>query len=42
MGFAAGMMLAAACVGLVIPAVDLTGLKGLWQVALGFFAGAAF
>lgn len=42
MGFAAGMMLAAASVGLIIPAVDRVGLTGIWQVVIGMVAGALF
>ena len=40
LGFCAGMMLAAAVVCLVLPAVDSAGEGGLWQVALGILAGA--
>ena len=42
LGFAAGVMLAAAVIGLVLPAVEITGKAGLWQVVLGILAGAVF
>lgn len=42
MGFAAGVMLAAAVIGLVLPAVELTGKSGIWQVVIGILAGAVF
>lgn len=42
MGFAAGVMLAAAMVGLILPAAELTGKSGLWQVVLGILVGAVF
>ena len=42
MGFAAGMMLAAASIGLIVPAVDRVGLSGIWQVILGMICGALF
>jgi len=41
MGFCAGTMLAAAIVGLVLPAVEQTSPMGWWQVALGVAAGVA-
>ena len=40
LGFCAGMMLAAAVVCLVIPAVEGAGEGRLWQVAVGIVAGA--
>ncbi|MBR5519224.1 MAG: ZIP family metal transporter, partial [Clostridia bacterium] len=42
MGFAAGIMLAAAVMGLILPAVEMTGVSGVWQVVVGVFAGAIF
>ena len=42
LGFAAGVMLAAAVMGLVLPAVELTGKSGLWQVVAGILGGAVF
>lgn len=42
MGFAAGVMLAAAILGLVLPAVDICGASGIWQVLLGIAAGVLF
>ncbi len=42
LGFAAGVMLAAAVIGLVLPAVEIIGKSGLWQVVLGILAGAIF
>lgn len=41
-GFAAGVMLAASILGLILPAVEITGLRGLWQVIAGVLAGAVF
>ena len=41
-GFAAGVMLAASILGLILPAVEITGLHGLWQVIAGVLAGAVF
>lgn len=42
MGFAAGVMLAAAMIGLILPAADLAGKTGIWIVGLGLAAGAVF
>lgn len=42
LSFAAGVMFAAATVGLILPAVDQTGLRGIWQVVLGILVGAVF
>ena len=42
LSFAAGVMLCAAITGLIFPAVEQTGLRGIWQVVLGVLAGAAF
>lgn len=41
MGFCAGTMLAAAIVGLITPAVGMTGPAGWWQVIVGVAAGVA-
>ena len=35
-------MLSAAITGLILPAVEQTGLRGIWQVVLGVLAGAVF
>jgi len=40
MGFAAGVMMAAAVIGLILPAVEMTGKAGIWQVVIGILAGA--
>lgn len=40
--FAAGVMLAAAITGLILPAVELDGAGGIWTVAGGIFCGAVF
>lgn len=40
MGFAAGVMLAASIMGLILPAVELTGKGKIWIVGMGIFAGA--
>ena len=42
LSFAAGVMFAAATVGLILPAVDQTGIRGIWQVVLGILVGAVF
>ncbi len=42
MGFASGIMLAAAVLGLIVPATEIAGKSGFWIVALGILAGAAF
>lgn len=42
MSFAAGVMLCAAVLGLIVPAVELTGKAGLWQAVAGNFTGALF
>ncbi len=41
MGFCAGTMLAAAIVGLLAPAVEMTSPAGWWQVIVGVVAGVA-
>lgn len=40
LSFAAGVMLAAAVLGLIIPSVERVGKYGLWVVISGVFAGA--
>lgn len=42
MGFAAGVMLAAAVVGLILPSIDLVGASGIWMVGIGMLCGALF
>lgn len=42
LGFAAGIMLAAAVLGLILPSVEAVGKEGLYITALGVFAGALF
>lgn len=42
LGFAAGVMLAAAVIGLILPSAEMTGQSGIWMTALGIFAGAVF
>lgn len=42
MSFAAGVMLAAAVMGLILPAAELGGPGGIWIVAVGIFIGAVF
>lgn len=41
LGYCAGMMLAAAIVCLLMPAIDATGFAGSWQIACGVAAGVA-
>lgn len=41
-GCAAGIMLCAAVIGLIIPAVNFSGEKAVWLPTLGIFCGAAF
>ena len=38
-GFAAGVMLSAAIIGLIMPATQAVGAKGIWQVLLGIACG---
>ena len=40
LAFAAGVMLAAAVLGLILPAVEYGGQHGLWITVAGVFAGA--
>jgi len=42
LGFAAGVMLAAAIIGLILPAVETSENQGIWVVVVGILAGAAF
>ena len=42
LSFAAGVMLAAAIMGLILPAVELGGRHGVWMAALGVCVGALF
>ena len=42
LGFAAGIMLAAAVLGLILPSVELTGKDGFWVTAAGILTGAVF
>lgn len=42
MGFAAGVMLAAAIIGLILPAAEMVGKSGIWVVGLGLLSGAVF
>jgi ZIP family zinc transporter len=42
MGFCAGIMLAASVVGLILPATEMVGTAGWWQVAIGVLGGALF
>lgn len=41
-GFAAGVMLAAAVLGLILPAVEMGGTGNLWMVCIGILSGAFF
>lgn len=40
MGFAAGVMMAAAVVGLILPAMEGTGKEGIWIIGVGILCGA--
>ncbi len=42
MGFAAGVMLAAAIIGLILPATEMAGKSGIWIIGLGLLVGAIF
>lgn len=42
MGFAAGVMLAAAIIGLILPATEMAGKSGIWIIGLGLLVGAVF
>ena len=41
-GAAAGIMLCAAILGLVVPSVEFSGARALWLTPLGIFCGAFF
>lgn len=41
-GCAAGIMLCAAILGLIIPAIEFSGERALWLPTVGMFCGAAF
>ena len=40
LSFAAGVMLSAAFVGLIMPSIEYGGENGIWMTILGIFAGA--
>jgi len=42
LGFCAGIMLAAAALGLIVPAVEMAGASRWWLAAIGVAAGALF
>lgn len=42
LGFAAGIMLAASVLGLVIPSIEFGGNHGIWITAIGILTGALF
>ena len=42
LGFAAGIMLAAAILGLIIPSAQQAGKSGIWMTVAGVFCGALF
>ncbi len=42
LGFAAGIMLAAAVLGLILPSAELTGKSGIWVTVAGILVGALF
>lgn len=42
LGFAAGVMLAAAIVGLILPSLDYGGSHGIWITGVGILLGALF
>ncbi len=42
LGFAAGIMLAAAVLGLVLPSVEMAGKSGIWMTVTGILTGAVF
>ena len=41
-GFAAGIMLSAAVLGLILPSMESAGKSGIWMTVLGILAGALF
>lgn len=42
LGFAAGIMLAAAVLGLILPSMEAAGKSGIWMTVIGILAGALF
>ncbi|MEE1199335.1 MAG: ZIP family metal transporter [Christensenellales bacterium] len=42
LGFAAGVMLAAAIIGLILPSLDYSGAHGVWVTVPGMLTGALF
>ena len=42
LGFAAGIMLAAAVFGLILPSVEAVGVNGIWIPVVGILSGAVF
>ena len=42
LGFAAGVMLAAAILGLILPSMETAGKSGIWMTAAGILCGAFF
>lgn len=42
LGFAAGIMLAAAVIGLILPSAESVGREGIWITAIGILCGAFF
>lgn len=42
LGFAAGVMLAAALMGLILPSMETAGKSGIWMTVLGILCGAFF
>lgn len=42
LGFAAGIMLAAAILGLILPSMETVGRTGIWVTAVGILCGALF
>ena len=42
LGFAAGVMLSAAVLGLILPSMESAGKSGMWMTVLGILAGAVF
>jgi ZIP family zinc transporter len=42
LGFSAGVMLAAAIMGLILPSAEAVGKEGIWITALGMLLGALF
>ncbi len=42
LGFAAGVMLAAAVLGLIVPSMESAGKSGIWMTAAGILMGAFF